>query len=106
MEKRATESPFIGFDDYRASLARYIVRYNSTEHQRSTLGGQSLVPLDEYRRLYTTCYEIAPETLALLLMRAEKRRVRKNGVQCFQSHWFYYHEHTKQSICSSLALAA
>ena len=39
-----------------------------------------------------TACEIAPETLALLLMRAEKRRVRKNGVQCFQSHWFYYHE--------------
>ncbi len=92
LERRTTESPVISFDDYRAALARYIVRYNSTEHQRSTLGGQSLIPLDEYRRLYTTRYEIAPETLALLLMRAEKRRVRKNGVQCFQSHWFYYHE--------------
>jgi len=92
LEKRAAESPFTTFEDYRASLARYILRYNSTPHQRSTLGGQSLVPLDEYRRLYTTRYEITPETLALLLMRAEKRRVRKNGVQCFQSHWFYYHE--------------
>lgn len=91
-ERRAAESPFIFFDDYRAALTRYILRYNSTEHKRSTLGGQSLVPLDEYRRLYTTRYEITPGTLALLLMRAEKRRVRKNGVQCFQSHWFYYHE--------------
>lgn len=91
-ERRAAESPFITFDDYRASLSRRILRYNSTSHRRSTLGGQSLLPLGEYRRLYTTHYEIAPETLALLLMRAEKRRVRKNGVQCFQPHWFYYHE--------------
>lgn len=92
LERRATESPFIFFEDYRTALARYILRYNSTPHRRATLGGQTLVPLDEHRRLYTTRYDITPETLALLLMRAEKRRVRKNGVQCFQSHWFYYHE--------------
>ena len=91
LERRSTESPFSSFDEYRTALGRYIVRYNSTPQQRSTLG-QSLVPLDEYRRRYTTRYEIAPETLALLLLRAAKRRIRKNGVQCFQAHWCYYHE--------------
>jgi len=91
-ERRAVDSPFVTFDKYRASLARHVVRYNSAAHRRPTLGGQGLVPLEEYRRLYTTRYEIRQETLALLLMRAERRRVRKNGVQCFQSSWFYYHE--------------
>ena len=91
-ERRPAESPFITFNDYWNALARFIVRYNSTAHRRATLGGQPIAPLDEYRRLYTTCYDIKPETLVLLLMRAEKRRIRKNGVQCFQSHWFYYHE--------------
>ncbi len=91
-ERRAADSPFIIFDEYHASLARHILRYNSTTHKRPTLGGQSLIPLEEYRRLYIIRYEIRAETLALLLMRAEHRRVRKNGIQCFQSHWFYYHE--------------
>lgn len=88
---RASESPFIGFDEYREALAGFIHEYNSTEHERITLGGARVIPLEEYRRLYTTRYEIAEETLAMLLMKAEKRQVRKNGVQCFQKHWFYYH---------------
>lgn len=89
---RANESPFLSFDIYRERLAEWIVRYNATPHERHTLGGGRFVPLDEYTRLYTTRYEIRSETLALLLMRAEQRQVRKNGVQCFQRHWFYYHE--------------
>ena len=46
----------------------------------------------QYRRLYTTGYEIAPETLTLLLMKAQRRVIRKNGVQCFQRHWFFWHD--------------
>ncbi|MGA9768834.1 MAG: transposase [Blastocatellia bacterium] len=88
---RGNESPVIGFDEYREALAGFIHEYNTKEHERSTLGGARVIPLEEYRRLYTTRYEIAEEALALLLMKAEKRIVRKNGVQCFQKHWFYFH---------------
>lgn len=85
-------SPFLSFDQYRQALANFIVRYNSSAHERQTLGGGKYIPMEELHRLYTTCYQISMETLSLLLMKAEKRRVRKNGVQCFQKNWFYYHE--------------
>lgn len=87
-----SSSPFIPFNRYSEELDQFITRYNSTQHERPTLGSAWTVPLEEYKRLYTTRYEIAPETLAILLMKAEKRTIQKNGVQCFQKHWFYYHE--------------
>jgi hypothetical protein len=90
--RKMTASPFIKFDDYRAQLLAFLTNYNSTEHERTVLGGVRVVPLEEYKRLYTTRYEIAPELLALLLMKPERRTVRKNDVQCFQKNWFYWHE--------------
>lgn len=88
---RRSTNPFVTFNEYREALAGFISAWNATEHERASLGGQRIVPLEEYRRLYTTRYEISREALALLLMHADKRRVRKNGVQCFQRHWYYYH---------------
>ena len=86
------ESPFITLDFYRERLAEFITGYNLKEHERSTLGSRKVIPMGEYRRLYTTRYEIDEETLALLLLKSEQRVVRKNGVQCFQKHWFYLDE--------------
>ena len=91
-QQRAASSPFIRLEAYREALAGYITGYNSLAHERAALGGALIVPLEEYQRLYQTRFEIAPETLALLLMKAEKRVVRKNGIQCFQKHWFYWHD--------------
>jgi hypothetical protein len=51
-----------------------------------------VVPLEEYCRLYTTTFAIAPETLALLLMKSAKRVIRKNEVQCFKKHFFFFNE--------------
>lgn len=89
---KASASPFIALAAYRESLAQFITRHNSTAHERPTLKSERSVPLEEFRRLYTVRYEIKPDTLALLLLKADRRVIRKNGVQCFQKHWFYFHE--------------
>ena len=76
------ESPFIGFDEYVEALTGFIHDYNTKEHTRSVLGGAKIIPLDEFNRMYTTRFTIKEETLALILMKAEKRTIGKNGVGC------------------------
>lgn len=83
------DSPFMSLDDYRDALTGFIAEYNHTEHQRMTLGGALVVPIEEYHRLYTTHYTISEEALALFLMKVEKRKVTKNGVWLHQRNWWY-----------------
>jgi len=84
------DSPFMTLDDYREALAGYFFEYNHDVHERTTLGGAKVVPIEEYQRLYTTHYEISEQTLALVLMKAEKRIPRKNGVSI--NGFEYLHE--------------
>lgn len=91
-DRRAAESPFMSFQEYRNELDKFLIQENFSPHEKSTLGGVRIVPHDEYKRLYTTKYSISDETLKLLLMKSMKRKIGKDGVNCFQHNWWFYHE--------------
>lgn len=87
-----SSSPFIPFEQYRDRLAEFIRRFNHSPHERPTLDSETIVPMDEYKRLYTTRYEIPERTLALIIMKAARRKIGKLGVNCFRKSWNYSHE--------------
>lgn len=89
---RLGASPFLSLEEYREKFAEFVTHFNTTPHTRTTLGGRRIVPLEEFSRLYTTRYKINEGTLALILMRSEKRRINRDGVQLFQKNWNYLHE--------------
>lgn len=91
-----SSSPFPTLEEYRDPLEEFINRYNHSEHQRWTLGGGQIIPIDEYRRLYLTRYEISRKALALLLLKPATRIIEKDGVNCFRRNWYYYHEAMSQ----------
>jgi hypothetical protein len=97
-------SPFPTIEQYHAALNEFITRYNHSEHERSNLGGERIVPIEEYRRLYTTRYEISRKTLALLLLIPGRRVIEKNGVNCFRKNWFYYHKSMSKFKGSSVEI--
>lgn len=87
-----SSSPFIPFEQYRDQLAGFTRRFNHSLHERPTLDSETIVPMDEYKRLYTTRYEIPEKTLALIIMKPTRRKIGKLGVNCFRKSWNYYHE--------------
>ena len=90
LSKKAPQSPFISFDQCREELKEFIRRWHERPHDRITLGGRRVKPIEEFHRLYTTRYEMKPETVALALLKPDVRTVTKNGVHCFRRDWFYW----------------
>lgn len=82
-------SPFISFEKYCHKLGEFIDDFNKSVHERVTLDGEKIVPLDEFNRLYKTRYQIPESEIALLLLKAARRTIRKNGVNCFRRNWNY-----------------
>lgn len=91
LKDKIKESPFISFERYRLALKDRIEEFNSTVHERVTLGGKKIIPLNEFHRLYLTKYVIPEQTVALLLLKPEPRTIEKDGVKCFQTGWYYDH---------------
>ncbi|OLE52651.1 MAG: hypothetical protein AUG51_16910 [Acidobacteria bacterium 13_1_20CM_3_53_8] len=78
--KRKQPSPFPSEQEVRDYIADWVFGYNTTEHERTTLGGAKIVPLTEFNRLYTTRYEISKEAVALMLLKPTRGTLGKNGL--------------------------
>lgn len=87
--KRGAPSPFPPEEEVRIEVFKWIERYNTSKHTRVTLGGATIVPIEEYNRLYTTRFEIRQETLALMVMKAIGGPLRKNGVVALGSSYWH-----------------
>ncbi len=73
------ESPFMDFGSYRENLEGFIAEHNSTGHQRSVLGGRTVIPIEEYNAMYSKVH-ITEEAMAFLLLKSAKKKIGKNGV--------------------------
>ena len=89
-------TPFIPLEEYHQELSAFFETFNHTVHHRSTLEADEIIPIKEYKRLYQTKYKIPEIEIALLLLKADKRVVRKNGVRCFRRNWYYMHPSLSQ----------
>jgi len=82
------ETPFLHIFEFALLFERWLYRhYLRTPHSR--LGH---APLEAYRREYGTPVVPDERTLDLLLMRAEKRLVRRNGLELFERNRWYWNE--------------
>lgn len=79
--KHGRPSPFPKEEIIRDFVMTWADDYNQSEHRRSTLDGRLVVPLTEFQELYTTKFEVAAETLALMLMKPTRGAIGKNGVR-------------------------
>jgi len=82
------ETPFLHVSEFALLFEKWLYRqYLRTPHSR--LGH---APLEAYRQEYGTPVVPDERTLDLLLMRAEKRLVRRNGLELFERNRWYWSE--------------
>jgi hypothetical protein len=87
--KAGKPSPFPAEEEVRAEVFSWIQRYNTSNHTRGTLSGRTIVPIEEYARLYTTRFDIRADTLALMAMKPTHGSLRKNGVVALGSSYWH-----------------
>ncbi|MGI8468371.1 MAG: Mu transposase C-terminal domain-containing protein [Pyrinomonadaceae bacterium] len=86
------KSPFIEFDEYKTKLSERIDKHNSSVHERSNLGGASIIPIEEFKILYKTRYEIPQNLAVILLLKTTARTIGKIGINCFNKSWHYWND--------------
>lgn len=72
-------SPFMDFSSYRENLEGFIAEHNSVGHERSVLGGRTVIPIQELNAMYSRVH-ISEEAMAFLLLKSARKKIGKNGV--------------------------
>ncbi len=86
MKGETADTPFLHIAEFALLFEKWLhENYLSTPHAR--LGCS---PLEAYRREYGTPMVLDERSLDILLMRAERRLVRRNGLELFErSRWYW-----------------
>jgi putative transposase len=88
LKGEAEETPFL----HLAEFALLFERWLHEHYLRSPHARLGCSPLEAYRREYGTPVVPDERTLDLLLMRAEQRLVRRNGLELFERNRWYWSE--------------
>jgi putative transposase len=86
MKGESTDTPFLHIAEFALLFEKWLYEnYLRSPHAR--LGCS---PLEAYRQEYGTPLVLAERSLDILLMRAERRLVRRNGLELFErSRWYW-----------------
>ena len=88
LEGKAEDTPFLHIAEFALEFEHWIYQaYLRRSHARLKRS-----PLEAYQAEYGTPRLMEERALDLLLMRAEKRLIRRNGIEMFERNRWYWHE--------------